>query len=87
MCRAYVWDVVHAPFPSEHIYYNFYNLKRVQKILPDLVPEFHRIAFDHYYDVFDVPDICRSMYIMSLADQLKALDTPMTYSEMRERFG
>lgn len=64
MCRAYVWDVVHAPFPSEHIYYNFYNLKRAQKILPELVPEFHRIASDHYYDVFDVPDIRRSMYIM-----------------------
>lgn len=67
MCRVYVWDVLHAPFPSEHIYYGFYNLKSVQKILPELVPEFHRIASDHYYDVFDIPDLRRSMYINTRA--------------------
>lgn len=67
MCRVYVWDVIHAPFPSEHMYYEFYNLKAVHKILPELVPEFHRIASDHFYEVFDTPDLRRAMYINTRA--------------------
>jgi hypothetical protein len=64
MCRAYVYDILQVPVPSTHDYYGFYNLKSVRKVIPELVPEFHRIASDHCYELFRTPDLERSMYIV-----------------------
>ena len=64
-CSVYIYDVLNCDISRQDIYYGFYNFKAVKRILPELAKEFQRIASDHHYDVFDIPDPRRSMHIVT----------------------
>ena len=63
MCRVYIYDVLHRPFPFWHAFHGFYNLAVTFRMIDELVPEFQRIAADHHWDTFDCPSQDRCMYI------------------------
>lgn len=79
-CSVYIYDVLNCEISDQDIYYGYYNFKGVKKILPELVKEFQRIASDHYYEVFDVPDPRRSMHIIiRVVEEGLVMRTGITY--------
>jgi hypothetical protein len=64
-CRAFIYDTLSVPITNDELYYGYYNLKCIPKLLPELVPEFQKLVSEHPFEISPLPFRKHTTYIAS----------------------
>jgi hypothetical protein len=62
-CRAFIYDTLSVPISNDELYYGYYNLKCIPKLIPELVPEFQKLVCDHPFEISPLPFRKHTTYI------------------------
>jgi len=62
-CRAFIYDTLSVPITNDELYYGYYNLKCIPKLLPELVPEFQKLVSEHPFEISPLPFRKHTTYI------------------------
>ena len=54
-CRVFIHDTLSVPISKDELYYGYYNLKCIPKMIPELVPEFQKLVSDHPFQLTQTP--------------------------------
>ena len=54
-CRVFIHDTLSVPISRDELYYGYYNLKCIPKLIPELVPEFQKLVCDHPFELTQTP--------------------------------
>ena len=54
-CRMFIHDTLSVPISKDELYYGYYNLKCIPRLIPELVPEFQKLVSDHRFDLTQTP--------------------------------
>jgi hypothetical protein len=59
----FIHDTLSVPISKDEVYYGYYNLKCIPKLIQELVPEFQKLVCDHRFDLGQVPLRKHTTYI------------------------
>ena len=62
-CRMFIYDTLSVPISKDELYYGYYNLKCIPKLIPELVPEFQKLVSDHPFEISPLPFRKHTTYI------------------------
>jgi hypothetical protein len=62
-CRIFIHDTLSVPISKDELYYGYYNLKCIPRLIPELVPEFQKLVCDHPFEVTQTPLRKHTTYI------------------------
>jgi hypothetical protein len=62
-CRVFIHDTLSVPISRDELYYGYYNLKCIPKLIPELVPEFQKLVCDHPFELTQTPLRKHTTYI------------------------
>lgn len=62
-CRMFIYDTLSVPISKDELYYGYYNLKCIPKMIPELVPEFQKLVCDHPFELTKTPLRKHTTYI------------------------
>jgi hypothetical protein len=59
----FIYDTLSVPISKDELYYGYYNLKCIPKLIPELVPEFQKLVSDHPFEISPLPFRKHTTYI------------------------
>jgi hypothetical protein len=59
----FIHDTLSVPISRDELYYGYYNLKCIPKLIPELVPEFQKLVSEHPFEISPLPFRKHTTYI------------------------